>query len=48
MAIQDGWDLEWQREDVLAHYLPLGTPVTIPATGNVSLKLPEPLPIQPR
>jgi len=48
MAIQDGWDLEWQREDVLAHYLPLGTPVTIPATGNASLKLPGPLPVQPR
>jgi hypothetical protein len=48
LAIQNGWDLEWQREDVLAHYLPLGVPITIPTTSNAALKLPDPLPVQPR
>ena len=26
LAIQDGWDLAWQRNEVLAHYLPLAVP----------------------
>ncbi len=47
-AIQDGWDLEWQRAGVLAHYLPLGQPITIPDTATTTLKLSTPLPTQPR
>ena len=48
IAIQDGWDLAWQRNEVLAHYLPLAVPITIPDTASPSLKLPAPLPVQPR
>ena len=48
LAIQDGWDLEWQREGAFDHYLPLGTPIVIPNAANTSLKLPAPLTVQPR
>jgi hypothetical protein len=48
LAIQDGWDLEFQREGVLDHYLTLATPVTIPARGDTSIQLPEPLAVQSR
>jgi Carboxypeptidase regulatory-like domain len=48
LAIQDGWDLAWQRNEVLAHYLPLAVPVTIPDTANPTLKLPDPIPVQSR
>lgn len=48
LAIEDGWDLEWAKEDALAHYLPLGVPVTIPESGSSSIKLPDPVIVQPR
>jgi hypothetical protein len=48
LAIQEGWDLEFQREGALDHYLPLATPVTIPDGADTSIKLPEPLAVQPR
>jgi hypothetical protein len=48
LAIEDGWDLEWAKEDALAHYLPLGVPVTIPESGSSSINLPKPVIVQPR
>ncbi|HUH61913.1 MAG TPA: carboxypeptidase-like regulatory domain-containing protein [Terracidiphilus sp.] len=29
VAIQDGWDLDWSRPDVIRRFLPRGTPVTV-------------------
>jgi hypothetical protein len=47
IAIEDGWDLEWAKEDALARYLPLGVSVGIPASGSNSIKLPDPVTVQP-
>jgi hypothetical protein len=43
VAIQDGWDLEWFRPEVLAGFLPMGTPVTIKVDSGKLVRLPEPL-----
>ena len=48
VAIQDGWEIEWQREGAFDHYLALGTPIVIPNAANSSLKVPTPIAVQPR
>jgi hypothetical protein len=48
LAIEDGWDLEWQREEVLAHYLPLGVAVVIPGGGGAAVKVRDAVAVQPR
>ena len=34
VAIQDGWTLDWARAEVIAHYLPHGQKITVPANGR--------------
>jgi Carboxypeptidase regulatory-like domain len=34
VAIQDGWTLDWARAEVIAHYLPYGRKITVPANGR--------------
>lgn len=48
LALDDAWDLDFQREGALDHYLPLATPITVPASANTALKLPVPLIAQSR
>ncbi len=48
LAIQDGWDLDWNRPDALARYLPAGIPVTVTATAENEVRLAEPVPVQSR
>ena len=48
LALDDAWDLDFQREGALDHYLPLATPITIPGSGNTALKLPAALIAQSR
>jgi hypothetical protein len=48
IAIQDGWDLEWQREGVFDPYLPRSTEVVIPPAATGPIKLPAPITVQPR
>jgi hypothetical protein len=48
VAIADGWDLEWARPEVIAHYLPGGQPVTITPTSPAVTHLPKPVVVQPR
>jgi protocatechuate 3,4-dioxygenase beta subunit len=31
VAIEDGWNLDWARSEVIGHYLPKGLKVTVPA-----------------
>jgi hypothetical protein len=41
VGIDDGWDLEWARPEVIAHYLAGGTKVTMPAKSrDVDMKDP--------
>jgi hypothetical protein len=48
VAIADGWDLEWARPEVIAHYLPGGQPVTITPASPAITRLPKPVIVQPR
>ena len=48
VAIADGWDLDWSKPGVIAHYLPKGRKVTVAAAVHTTVDLPEPLEVQPR
>lgn len=46
VAIEDGWELEWQRPEVLARFLSHAVAVHLPVGRNQPLVLPLPVPIQ--
>jgi len=48
VAIQDGWNLDWARPEVIGRYLPLGVAVTVTETSGKLLRLSEPVPVQTR
>jgi 5-hydroxyisourate hydrolase-like protein (transthyretin family) len=48
VAIENGWELEWGRPEVLAHYLPKGVPVTIFSSKRGSVRLSDALIVQSR
>jgi hypothetical protein len=48
VAIEDGWDLEWARPEVIAHYLPGGLPVKVTAADNGVIHLTKPVIVQGR
>ena len=48
LAIQDGWDLDWSKPAVIAHYLPKGHKVTVGAAAQATVDLPESIEVQPR
>lgn len=48
VAIENGWDLDWSKPGVIAHYLPKGHTVTVSAAAHTSVDLPEPVEVQPR
>jgi hypothetical protein len=48
VAIEDGWDLEWGRPEVLARYLPKGVSVTISSIERGAVRISDALIVQPR
>jgi protocatechuate 3,4-dioxygenase beta subunit len=48
VAIENGWELEWGRPEVLAQYLPKGVSVTISSGKRGSIHLSDALIVQPR
>lgn len=48
VAIENGWELEWGRPEVLAQYLPKGLLVTISSSKQGSVRLSDALVVQPR
>ena len=48
VAIENGWDLDWSRPGVIAHYAKHGQPVTITDHTSSTLRLPDPVEVQPR
>lgn len=46
VAIENGWELEWAKPEVLARFLPKGTAVTISAGGPARVLLPAAVPVQ--
>ena len=48
VAIENGWDLDWERPEVISRYLPGGVAVTVTETSGKLLRLSEPVPVQTR
>jgi hypothetical protein len=48
VAIEDGWELEWARPQVIRRYLSKGIGVTITDHSAKQLQLAEPVPVQAR
>jgi len=48
LAIDDGWDLEWSRPEVIARYLQSGQPIRIPAGSTSTVKAAGPVQAQPK
>jgi hypothetical protein len=48
VAIEDGWDLEWARPEIISRYLPQGIPVTVTQSSGKLLRLTEAVPVQTR
>jgi hypothetical protein len=46
VAIEDGWDLDWTRPEVIRRFLPRGTAVTVPDTPVKLVTLHEPVAVQ--
>jgi hypothetical protein len=46
VAIEDGWELDWARPEVIGRYLPGGVAVTVTDTSGKLVKLDRPVPVQ--
>jgi hypothetical protein len=46
VAIENGWNVEWQRPEILARYLPGGVAVSVPDQPGLLFHLPAAVPIQ--
>jgi len=46
IAIEDGWDLDWARPAVLAHYGARGQSVTVRANATGTMQLPGPVAVE--
>jgi hypothetical protein len=48
VAIDDGWDLEWSRQEVISRYLKAGQAIHIPPGGTSTVKAGGPVQAQPK
>jgi hypothetical protein len=48
VAIEDGWELDWARPEVIARYLSQGVAVSIEGNTGKLIRLAQPVPVQPR
>jgi protocatechuate 3,4-dioxygenase beta subunit len=48
VAIENGWDLDWSRPGVIAHYAQHGQAVTVPDHTKKSMQLPDSVEVQAR
>jgi len=48
VAIEDGWELEWARPEVMGRYLSQGISVTVKEGSGKVIRLSAPVPVQPR
>jgi hypothetical protein len=46
VAIQDGWDLDWAKPEVIGRFLLQGIPVTITGSSGKLIRLSQPVPVQ--
>jgi hypothetical protein len=48
VAIEDGWNLDWARPEVIGRYLRSGIAVTVRDNSGKLVTLSEPVPVQTR
>jgi 5-hydroxyisourate hydrolase-like protein (transthyretin family) len=48
VAIEDGWELDWERPEVMGRYLPGGISVTVTESSGKLLRLSHEVPVQSR
>jgi len=48
IAIEDGWDLDWGKPEVLAQYTKHGQSITVTSQAMGASQLPEPVEVQPK
>ena len=48
VAIEDGWELDWERPEVIGRYLSKGVAVTVTESSGKLLRLSEAVPVQSR
>jgi hypothetical protein len=48
VAIEDGWELDWARPEVIGRYLSQGIGVTVKGDSGKLVRLSAPVPVQPR
>jgi len=48
VAVEDGWELDWARPEIISRYLPGGTPVTVTEDSGASMRLSAPVEVQAR
>jgi hypothetical protein len=46
VAIENGWDLDWERPEVISRYLPGGIPVSVSETSGKLVRLSQAVPVQ--
>jgi hypothetical protein len=46
VAIEDGWDLDWTRPEIIGRYLPQGIAVTVTEQQGKRVQLSEPVPVE--
>ena len=48
IALENAWDLDWTRPEVVARYLPAGIPVSVKDTRDKAVSLSGPVAVQTR
>jgi hypothetical protein len=48
VAIEDAWEMDWSRPEVIGRFLPRGISVTVTDTSGRLVRLSEPVPVQSR
>jgi hypothetical protein len=48
VAIEDGWELDWARPEVISRYLSGGIAVTVTESSGKLVRLPEAVPVESR
>jgi hypothetical protein len=46
VAIENGWDLDWERPEVISHYLPGGVAVSVTESSGKLVRLSQAVPVQ--
>lgn len=46
VAIEEGWDLDWAKPEVISRYLPQGISVTVSVDSGKLIELEKPVPVQ--